>query len=85
MDFKKIIEESLKFEFSNNMLDSIKIGLFVGVTVSLPIGFILRITGTNIILLIIILYLYPLTGFLTGYFISKSRKDEQKIEFGYHG
>ena len=85
MDFKKIVKENLRVDFSESLLNDIKTGLFIGVTVSSIVGILFRFFHISNVLIILILYIYPITGFLTAYFVSKNKKEKIMIQKGYHG
>jgi len=84
VNFSKTIKNNLKFESSENLFNHIKIGLFIGVTISSEMVLILRFFGVSNILIILLLYLYPLTGLLTAFFISKGKtKEKTTFPIGY--
>jgi hypothetical protein len=87
MKFSELIDDiKTKIDFSIDMSSNIKTGLFIGTTVSSLIGFLFRLFGSSLILIMIILYLYPITGLIVGYFNFKNRKEpEFVLERGYHG
>lgn len=53
------------------MWHSIKVGLFIGVTISSLVIFILRIVPMTSLIMIIILYTYAVVGVLTAFFLYK--------------
>jgi len=64
------------------MFHSIKIGLFIGITIASAVLFILK---TNLItnsyyLLVFILYMYVFVGFLTAFFVHKTIKKHRLKE-----
>ena len=70
----------------DKLLNDIKIGLFVGVSVASVAIFFFKLLGVSNFLLILLLYFYPVTGVLVAYF--SNRRKEKKIvpvERGYHG
>jgi len=64
------------------MRQSLKIGLFIGVTFASVSALILRFTSVNYWTLVTLLYLYCLVGALTSYFVHKSASKRviEKIE-----
>ncbi len=68
------------------MRQSLKIGLFIGVTFASFSAFILRFISVNYWTLVMLLYLYCLVGVVTSYFVHKSaskrviEKIEKKLE-----
>lgn len=64
------------------MKQAIKISLFIGVTVSSIVLLILRLIGLNRLIFMLILYLYPIVGVLTVFFVYKEivKKDKRLIE-----
>jgi len=64
------------------MKHSIKLGLFIGVTVASFTALVLRFVPPNYWTLVILLYLSPVVGTLTAYFVHKdlSKRMKTKIE-----
>ena len=62
------------------MKHSLKIGLFIGVTISSVSSLILRFVEINYWTLVGILYLYSVVGALTSYFVHKDLKKRHKTK-----
>jgi hypothetical protein len=87
MDLIKIIKEKIKINFSEGLINNIILGLFVGVTIASLLGTFIRIFEVNLLILIVLLYLYPMTGLLTAYIITRNTRKRLRFLFerGYHG
>lgn len=62
------------------MRHSIKLGLFIGVSVASLSALILQFVPLNYWTIVAVLYLYSIVGVLTSYFVHKNVKRRTKIK-----
>ncbi|OGI15768.1 hypothetical protein A3K63_00130 [Candidatus Micrarchaeota archaeon RBG_16_49_10] len=65
-------------KWSEELASRVKVGLFVGVNMAVSSAFLIRFFGIGSLLLLLLLYSYPITGLLTAYFTTRSKEREEK-------
>ena len=75
----------MNFKIPEIHLSSVKSGLLVGILISNTLALMINFFEINAIFLILILYLYPVTGLISAYLGSKEKKHELRLDRGYHG